>query len=57
MLFNGEVQVFSLLQHDKAFPGYYKNYDKKTEQNISISQSTSQALVYSEGGMGWLKQK
>ena len=52
MLFTGEVQVFSLLHRDKAFPGYYKNYDKKTEQNVSISQSTSQALVYREGGMG-----
>lgn len=55
--FSGEIQVFSLLHHNKALPDYYNSYDKKTEQNVLVSQSTSQTLVDSEGGMGRLKQK
>lgn len=57
LFFSGEIHVFSLLHHNKAFSDYYKNYDKMTEQNVSVSQSTSRTLVGSEGGMGRLKQK
>lgn len=52
MPFTGEAQVFPLLHRDKAFPGYYKNHDDKTEQNVSVSQRTSRAIACCGGGMG-----
>lgn len=50
MLFTGEVQGVSLLHHSKVFSGYYKNYGGKTEQNVTIKQSSSHALVCWGGG-------
>lgn len=58
MPFNSGVEVFSLLHSTKASPGcYWNSSSKKTERNLSVTQSPCQALVCCAGGMGWLKQK